>query len=265
MIPFRDWAKTHDGKPGISVRQHLLAVAFVAEVLLARFPGFCAVNRIAAEAVLFLAAIHDVGKISLDFLQKCPAWLEEQGLAEQARIGKWEAVYDRPHPRISLESLQLFLQKQGISTKEAFLWGSVVGAHHGRLAKQYSSRPFRPTAPEITNLEDERQHCLEEMWDRFGRPVLPEVEQNSACLWSVAGLITLADWIGSNERFFPPDIELGEDDLRRLAAEAVAETGRGLPQVTPGTFLCRLVRRQNGLSRSGSGRRRDNPSGRVHS
>ncbi len=238
--PFRDWAKTHDGKPGISVRQHLLAVAFVAEVLLSRFPHFCAVNRIAAKAVLFLAAVHDAGKISLDFLQKCPTWLEEQGLADEAKNGDWVNLYARPHPRISLESLQLFLQHQGLSSKTAFLWGSVVGAHHGRLTKQYSSRPFRPSDPEITTLENERQQCLAEMWERFGRPVLPEVDKDSPCLWGVAGLITLADWIGSNERFFPPHIELGEDELRRLAAEAVAETGIGLPPVTPGLSFADL-------------------------
>ncbi len=239
-IFLKDWAKTHDGKPGISVRQHLLAVAFVAEDLLKRFPNFCAINQIAEEAVLFLAAIHDVGKISLDFLQKCWVWLDEQGLTEKAKNGDWVHLYNRPHPRISLESLHMFLQARGLSTKVAFLWGSVVGAHHGRLAKQYSSRPFRLTDPQAKTLEDERQQCLTEMWERFGRPVLPEVNKDSPCLWSVAGLITLADWIGSNERFFPPDIELSEDELRRLAAKAVAETGIGLPPVRPGLSFAEL-------------------------
>ena len=34
VYPLNDWSKLHNGLPGISVRQHLLTVASVAEALL---------------------------------------------------------------------------------------------------------------------------------------------------------------------------------------------------------------------------------------
>lgn len=104
--PLNDWSKTHDGVPGIPVRQHLLAVACVTEALLRRYPCLCDRCGITPQALFFLAASHDVGKLSLDFLQKSSVWLERQGLAEKAAQGSWKTVYARPHPRISCDSLQ---------------------------------------------------------------------------------------------------------------------------------------------------------------
>ncbi len=233
--PLNDWSKMRDGAPGIPVRQHLLAVACVAEVLLRRFPRLCARCGIAPSAVLFLAASHDVGKLSLDFLQKSSVWLERQGLTEKAARGGWKVVYTRPHPRISCDSLQKFLADNRLaSRKGAACWAAVVGAHHGRIARRYSSAPIALRETERL-LEDERQKCLGELWEHFGKPALPDVQdRNSPSLWCVAGLITLADWIGSDERFFPPDTALDEASLRQRATEAVDAIGLGLPPVTQG-------------------------------
>lgn len=234
-----DWAKTRDGKPGISVRQHLLAVTCVAEELLRHFPRFCTIHGIPGSIVHFLAAVHDVGKISLDFLQKSPAWLREQGLEEQAHDKNWPGIYHRWHPLISQESLQLFLQNLQLPVESAFMWGAVVGIHHGRLVKAYTSRPFRSDL-HSKPLEDERQQCLREMWERCGSPALPAVKKEDTRLWSIAGLITLADWIGSDEQFFPADIELSEDELRRRAEAAVLSTGLGLPPMCTGLSFAEI-------------------------
>ena len=88
LEPLHDWAKTCDGIPGISVRQHLLSVSFAAEALLHGYPHLCERCDITRNALLFLAASHDVGKLSLDFLQKSPVWLERQNLTEKAQIVK---------------------------------------------------------------------------------------------------------------------------------------------------------------------------------
>ena len=203
----RDWAKTCNGVPGIPVRQHLLAVLHVAEELLRRFPRFCEQCRITPQAVLFLAASHDVGKLSLDFLQLSLVWLESQGLSRRAIREGWKELYTRSHSLVSRDSLHKFCHEGGhCSSKSAACWAAVVGAHHGRITRRYSSAPYVPKVPERV-LEQERQTCLQEMWERCGRPTLPEVDKNDPILWSVAGLITLADWIGSDEDFFPPDTE----------------------------------------------------------
>lgn len=231
-----DWAKTTpDGKPGISVRQHCLAVRCVAEELLRRFPHFCDDNGLAPQAVSFLAAAHDVGKISLDFLQKCPAWLHQEGLEEKARNGGWATIYTRWHPAISQQSLHIFLSKcenPKYDLKTAYYWSAVIGAHHGRLQAKGSARPCRPTPSEST-LEEARQAFLLEFWEACGSPVLPQVTGDDPRLWSVAGLITLADWLGSDEDFFPADMPMSEVELRVRAAQAVAAVGLGLPIVEP--------------------------------
>lgn len=239
--PLNDWSKTHDGVPGIPVRQHLLAVACVAEVLLRRYPHLCDRCGITPQALFFLAASHDVGKLSLDFLQKSSVWLERQGLAEKATQGSWKTVYARPHPRISCDSLQKFLVDNRLaSRKTAACWAAVVGAHHGRIAKAYSSAPLVLKATERL-LEEERQTCLRELWEHFGHPSLPEVSgRNDPMLWCVAGLVTLADWLGSDEHFFPPDVLLDEDSLRQRAGEAVESIGLGLPKVAQGLSFAEI-------------------------
>lgn len=233
--PLNDWAKMHDGVPGISVRQHLLTVACVAEVLLRCYPHLCDRCHIAPSAILFLAASHDVGKLSLDFLQKSSVWLERQGLVEKAVQQGWKTVHTRPHPRISCDSLQKFLIDNRLAhRKSAACWGAVVGAHHGQISKWYSSAP--PVFKETDRLlEEDRQTCLGELWEYFGKPALPDIQdKDDPSLWCVAGLVTLADWIGSDERFFPLDTMLREVALRQRATEAVASIGLGLPPIARG-------------------------------
>ena len=230
--PLHDWSKTCNGMPGISVHQHLLSVAFAAEALLHKYPHIAERCGITPESGIFLAAGHDVGKLSLDFLQKSPVWLERQNLTEKARQGAWKEIYTRPHPVISCDSMQKFLRDNRLlSGKSAACWSAVVGAHHGRIVRRYSSAPPVLRASELV-LEEKRQACLRELWERFDRPHLPEVsDRNAPVLWCMAGLVTLADWLGSDERFFPPDQTLNEDELHRRAEAAVEAVGLGLPPV----------------------------------
>lgn len=233
--PLNDWAKTHDGAPGISVRQHLLTVARVTMALLHRYPHVCERWQLTPQALCFLAASHDVGKLSLDFLQKSPVWLERQGLTQAAARGGWKGIYTRQHPRISCDSLHCFLAGlHGVSKKSAACWAAVAGAHHGRIVKPYSSATPVLTPTERL-LEEERQSCLRELWEQFGQPEIPDIQdREDPTLWCVAGLVTLADWLGSDEQFFPPDRTLDAHELCQRAALAVDAVGLGLPPVTPG-------------------------------
>lgn len=235
VYPLNDWSKLHNGLPGISVRQHLLTVASVAEALLHCYPSVCKRCGITISALLFLAASHDVGKLSLDFLQKSSIWLARQGLEKKAVQGDWKTIYNRPHPRISCDSLYKFLVDRHLARrKSAACWAAVVGAHHGRISKSYSSAPLTLKSTELL-LEGERQKCLGELWEHFGRPKLPDIQnKDDPALWCLAGLVTLADWIGSDERFFPPDTPLEAQTLQQRAIEAVKSIGLGLPPVAQG-------------------------------
>ncbi len=64
------WAKTtKDGRPGISVRDHCLNVCCVAEALLALLPPH--LHKLVPPGAATLAALHDIGKVSPGFQQKC--------------------------------------------------------------------------------------------------------------------------------------------------------------------------------------------------
>src|SRR5437870_4561977 len=69
------WAKTtKDNRPGISVRDHCLNVGYVAKALLNLLPKH--LRKLLPPSVPTLAALHDIGKVSPGFLQKCPVWLD---------------------------------------------------------------------------------------------------------------------------------------------------------------------------------------------
>src|SRR5437899_5301320 len=73
--PMHFWAKTTpDGQPGISVRDHCLNVGCVAEALIESLPE--SLRQLLPPGSVALAALHDVGKMSAGFQQKCPAWLQ---------------------------------------------------------------------------------------------------------------------------------------------------------------------------------------------
>ena len=120
----RFWAKTTpDGRPGISVRDHCLNVGCVAAAIIDRLPQ--AVQELLPQGAATLAAVHDVGKISAGFLQKCEAWLVQNHLAEAAL--SWTTA-ERDHSVVSQFCLQELLKPA-----RADLWAVAVGAHHGRI------------------------------------------------------------------------------------------------------------------------------------
>jgi CRISPR-associated endonuclease/helicase Cas3 len=90
----RFWAKTTpDGEPGISVRDHCLNVGCVAEAITVRIPK--QVHQLLPPGATTLAALHDVGKISFGFQQKCRSWMVENSFPPQpaetdhAKVSQW--------------------------------------------------------------------------------------------------------------------------------------------------------------------------------
>ena len=143
-----------------------------------------------------LAALHDVGKISPGFLRKCEFWLVQSGLTEVARREDW-ANHESDHARVSQWALQKVLASAKLNP-----WAAIAGAHHGRIKGRRIPVPVGDgeCGPEW---ERARRELIEEMSARFG--LLPDQPPPAnALLWLVAGLITVADWIASDETFFSP-------------------------------------------------------------
>ena len=104
------WAKTtNDGKPGISVYDHMLNVGCVAKCIAELSPQLLERFQLQASVVGALASLHDLGKISPGFQRKCETWLEENGLVKVARNGCWNTAMELDHGKVSHSAIQEFL------------------------------------------------------------------------------------------------------------------------------------------------------------
>ncbi|WP_165174747.1 CRISPR-associated helicase Cas3' [Desulfovibrio sp. ZJ369] len=232
MEELRFWAKTAaDGQPGICVAEHLRNVALVAAVLAQRYACVLARLGLTADQAAFLAACHDVGKISRDFQSKCRPWLAEQGWLELAAAGDW-ARRTRAHGELTNESLARFLTERAVCGDQgASSWAAAIGSHHGRTVRP--TEPGLPPPPEKSDpatqvdWEAARRCALEEAWQAWQCPRLPDADPAWPGLWFLAGLVSLADWLGSDERFFPPDCSLPQAEAACRARQAVGGLGLG--------------------------------------
>jgi CRISPR-associated endonuclease/helicase Cas3 len=199
------WAKTtQDGKPGISVRDHCLNVGCVAEALLALLPPH--LHQLIPLGAASLAALHDVGKVSPGFQVKSEAWLAQCGLRDRAVKESW-CIRESDHARISQFTVQ-----ESLGSPQLHRWAAAVGAHHGRI-KEVRVQVCEPW-------EEQRRRLAEELIREFGP--LPDRPHEDAILWFAAGLITVADWIGSDERHFLQDTRWDTPERRRRAQAALA-------------------------------------------
>ena len=214
------WAKTtKDGLPGISVRDHCLNVGCVAEALIDALPA--AVRMLLPPGAATLAALHDVGKITLGFQAKCPQWLKGDGLPKFSPGEVALSVSD--HALVSQVFLQRALNPVGC------LWAVAVGAHHGRPKGRNARIPASMLEAVAGWAEAHRGKLAQELSTQFGAlpdaPPDPRFTPHYSDLWLLAGLITVADWIGSNETWFPPDRGLPFVAARQQALAALAQIG----------------------------------------
>jgi CRISPR-associated endonuclease/helicase Cas3 len=86
---------------------------------------------------------------------------------------------------------------------------AIIGAHHDRIkGRRLGSIHIGFTGGSLW--DEARRRLIDELTICFGPlPISPCA--SDSILWSVAGLATVADWIGSDERFFLPDGSRNED------------------------------------------------------
>lgn len=216
------WAKTFEGPdhiqiPGISVLDHCLNVGCVGESILAFLPAHVA--AIFPPGSALLTALHDIGKITLGFQAKCPAWLAAQPFDELTRrkIG----LSNSDHAYVSQHFIQELLRPAKNQT-----WAVAVGAHHGKPKGRSIKAPAEVLAEWA---QEHRQSVAAQLGTIFG--TLPScapakfLEKNNTDVWLLAGLITVADWIGSNETYFSPASGQSPEVARQLASSALGQIG----------------------------------------
>jgi len=128
------WAKTtDDGRPGISVYQHMINVGCVARCLAEATPELLKRFELLSAFAGALSALHDLGKISPGFQRKCLAWLEENGLLKVDRNGCWDTIMESDHGKVSHSAIQSFLLNHNFDMRTAKYLSTMLGGHHGRL------------------------------------------------------------------------------------------------------------------------------------
>lgn len=232
MVHF--WAKTTpEGEPGIAVFDHMVNVGCVARCIAEMWPEVLEYFHFRSKEIGALAAIHDLGKISPGFQRKCKAWLEENGLIMVARNGCWDTAMELDHGKVSHSAIQEFLVQQDISRNIAQYLSAILGAHHGRIKFYPNPRGINPlfikqTTEGHSGIEwnAERQKNARQTWRYFeAESSFVTISDESPALWWLAGLASVADWIGSDERFFPPKRNTDREDPSVLARDALSAIG----------------------------------------
>lgn len=207
------WAKSATEGPGHSLLGHLLDVGLAAERLLGDIRAVRALHAFAGDLglgfedakrlVLILIALHDLGKAIPPFQAK---WAP--GAPEEAFV---RVVADIPHGRAGAILLNVWLRELGTSRKVARALAHAVGVHHGVLFdagfdKEMSYDP-RSLGEEPGPWPRWRTQLCDDVIAAFGPMPLVDGQRAypRAKSWAwLAGLTTVADWIGSGLPHRPP-------------------------------------------------------------
>jgi CRISPR-associated endonuclease/helicase Cas3 len=227
----RFWGKARP-QPGAGVAWHPLAchsldVAAAMAALLAARPGWlkavadatCLAEQEARKRLILTAALHDLGKFAENFQGKVPELAQALGhdpayaAARDGHGAVGAALWER---RIS--------RALDLGALDDWLYASV--SHHGT--------PVQPTG----NLKDVMSEDAVAAALAFataataliGRPDATRPAGRQQEHWRVAGLVILADWIGSNQAYFPyvsgiASLAAYWQTAQKQAAEAVRAFG----------------------------------------
>ncbi|OYO16968.1 CRISPR-associated helicase/endonuclease Cas3 [Enemella evansiae] len=224
------WAKSGNrAREWLPLNQHMLDSAAMAERLWDQwlapgirvrwgeaFPG----GEIDARALfVFLAAAHDVGKASPVFVAQVETFAErarQQGLPCAVMDLLKNDRKHLPHATVSYLALEEWLRDNDIDDVLAKQLASVVGAHHGR-----------PAAGRLSKLRARKAALGGDEWSRVRTELLDWLDAERGVsdrfrswdgvsvplptLVGMCGLVIMADWLASNQDYFP--LRMTDDDL----------------------------------------------------
>ena len=191
----------------------------------------------ARATFVFLAGLHDVGKVSPQFACQradLAQLIRNQGLAVM-RKGDYSERSFLPHGLVSQFALQEEVAEGHGDGSRALQWAIVLGVHHGRypdagavyVARQ-QYRTQEGSRDDDPRWGQARSEILRWMAARSGFPLiapgtaLPELPIAVASAYASA--LVIADWLASNEDYFP------------LRPRPVGENGKlsieGYPELT---------------------------------
>ena len=170
----------------------------------------------ARAAFVFLVGGHDVGKVSPQFACQSVELAElirDQGLAVMRKKDYAERAF-LPHGLVSQFALQEAVAAGGGDARRARQWAILVGIHHGRYpdsdAVRVAHQQYKYQEGSVTDEPrwgQARSEILRWMAARSGFPLiapgtaLPELPIAVASAYASA--LVIADWLASNEEYFP--------------------------------------------------------------
>lgn len=201
------WAKTGENGKWHALPYHLLDVGAAARALFERLPEpsrhmpirSLGDEETALRSVVFLAAVHDIGKANPFFQAKAA---DQRARLEELRIALPSPAQPEPrrHGQATVAYLKEYLsQAHGWKPFSAINVAQAVGGHHGSF--------FGDVTPYTL-------HVHEEPWCRIAPALLadiagalgvandlasPSQESLNPFLAWLAGFVSVADWLGSHE------------------------------------------------------------------
>jgi len=226
QCPAKTW-QNQQGQtlPGRDVFSHCRIVGEVAREILHRWPTALRKALFPANAHL-VAACHDIGKVSPTFYLKIRKHCEAGSLPPLA------------NPEHNPDSEQQWGGHAGLSLVAALAMGvppllaEVLGQHHGSRpnvgGRQAEGEVFGGAAwqAERVALVDALKNALQADWPMHVTP--PQARM-------LAGLTSVADWIGSGPHFENP-----AEDWQPRIAHALDEAGFVPPRIRPGLSFTAL-------------------------
>jgi CRISPR-associated endonuclease/helicase Cas3 len=237
------WAKT--GKTGDQswhpLILHMLDVAATADAILDREPE--STRKRMAEIlgmkwdnarpwILFVIACHDLGKACPGFQSK---WKNLTGLQLPRSPNT-----DINHAYVSQIALAELLREKGWPEELAELIGDAIGCHHGERASEHDKGEAEY---EIYTGRGQRYETIRHEWLSARRDLVEAAMEvlaphnipdkpalSGPDFMLLSGLTSFADWIGSNEDWFPFGFRQDCNDLhgwfqkRRIAADKALDT-----------------------------------------
>ena len=222
------WPGKSSSVPGGSrhpAAYHMLDVAAVAERLITPF-GLPDEHR---DALVWLVALHDLGKIGAQF----------RGMILQGTTQRNGAHWEVTEHHLRHHDSALLAPALGLHERHRFALYAATAGHHGRPPKADRNQQLRMAMDASSEAIADAGTAIAAFHALWPAASLADLsrEQVYALSWWLPGLVAAADWIGSNIAWFPGcsgDLPLTTylDRARAQAGHAVKEAGLATPAVS---------------------------------
>jgi CRISPR-associated endonuclease/helicase Cas3 len=231
MTPVLGWERcfaksTENGGAGISVADHCT----IAGLLAASLVRLHSSGNLFPEGTSFMVSAHDVGKVSPGFLKHCSNKALETLCPELAAADAEAMGWGKNHAEIGEAAFRAWAESEHGKNSEWTDWAEVIGKHHGSRNFPKNEGVGSYGGPEWAM---ERKELLNHLFREFGQE-LPASPPISRQLKLLTGLTCVADWIASNEDFFPNSGINPGADRAELVHHALEECGWCVPQLKQG-------------------------------